>query len=195
MNEMRCWYTPVFEDIIDRSSDQDREDVARFISNLTKTVVSREFSNSGGWQSPIYRKGDVTQFESILDKIQLKMDIVCQQLKMNLSITNYWINVNYKSNSNLHHIHPDSILSGVVYLDASSDQGSLRLMYPSRDIIQYGLHTLKLMSLSSLYDDIVIHPMTDKVVIFPSYIPHCVEPNKTDRPRVSLAFNVAYPSK
>lgn len=195
MYELRCWYTPVFEDVIDPSTDIEREAIARCIKDLTKSVKSEKVSNLGGWQSPSYHRGDIVQFESILDKIQHKINLIGQQFKINLSISSYWINVNYKGNSNIHHTHPNSVFSGVVYLDASVDQGSLRIIYPSKDVIQYGLSTLQLNSLSDLYNDVIIDPKTNKIIIFPSYVPHSVNDNVTDRPRVSLAFNTAYSSK
>ena len=192
MIEHRSWYTPIFEDAIDPLTNFQRDEIVSFINYLTSSVASRKLSNVGGWQSPSYFRGDHYQLDCILDKIQAKLDLISHLADSKLVVDNYWININHRGDSNSRHNHPLSIFSGVVYLDASLDQGNIRFSYPGYDMINFSLPSMGMNKLCKLYYDFVVQPLTDKIVIFPSYVSHTVEQNPTDRPRISLAFNTKY---
>jgi uncharacterized protein (TIGR02466 family) len=75
------------------------------------------------------------------------------------------------------------VFSGVFYLSASQDQG---------DIIFKNPNPFSHFVFPFIDDENLIHykPETKKILMFPSWLEHRVEPNLTDSPRISIAFNV-----
>jgi uncharacterized protein (TIGR02466 family) len=83
------------------------------------------------------------------------------------------------------HSHPNSFISGVIYINAERSKDSIKFHNPS---------TRQLVVVSQRYNivngDAWGHTVESKdIVLFPSNLPHSVEMTETDTTRVSLAFN------
>lgn len=100
-----------------------------------------------------------------------------------------WANVNRAGHYNQLHAHPDSTWSAVYYVDAGDAPpednpyaGCLTLHNPNLAMSNtFFIHVLP--------DRKFIQPETGLMVLFPSFLQHCVEPYCGDKPRISLAFN------
>jgi len=84
------------------------------------------------------------------------------------------------------HLHGNMPFTGVVYVDASPEQGNLIIENP-----------LDMVLMSQPISPEVKYPMTKEIdvnsgdlVMFPGYIKHSVKPNNTDVPRLILGFNI-----
>ena len=95
------------------------------------------------------------------------------------NITEMWGNVNYKHNSNGAHTHGGD-LSGVFYLQVPEDSGKLVFCNPS--VRSDGKALRKI--------NYPIVPRNLACIIFPSWLEHYVEPNKSDDKRISISFNI-----
>jgi uncharacterized protein (TIGR02466 family) len=100
-------------------------------------------------------------------------------------ITQSWLN--YTEIGQYHHMHshPNSFISGVIYINAERSKDSIKFHNPS---------TRQLVVVSQRYNivngDAWGHTVESKdIVLFPSNLPHSVEMTETDTTRVSLAFN------
>lgn len=111
----------------------------------------------------------------------------------------YWLNVNYKGSFNPPHIHPGSTYSGVYYVQMPPNAGKIhfldprpahRCLAPEIDS-KYGENWFRT---HNKYDSSVFsyEPVEGKVVVFPSWLMHYVDPNPTEGVRISLAFNGEY---
>ena len=94
----------------------------------------------------------------------------------------YWTNVNEIGSGNVLHSHKTYSFSGIYYIQGE-DTG---------DLVFYNTQNL-------MYDCYIKSPFTKKfkmnpkdnsLVLFPSWVPHEVEENKSDRQRINIAFNV-----
>lgn len=89
-----------------------------------------------------------------------------------------WATFHFSGISHLIHTHPNSLVSGVYYVDIPEDNFGLLLLedprgpYPPFD------------------NRIKIKPSTGDIIIFPSWLPHQVSPTSNINPRISIAFNV-----
>lgn len=99
-----------------------------------------------------------------------------------------WININDKGDWNDIHNHSDNnvFLSGVLYLKCPENCGNIRLYDP---------RNLPKNDYSKYYDFdkgnyIKIQPYEKMILLFPPWLNHLVEPNKSNEKRVSIAFNV-----
>ena len=97
-----------------------------------------------------------------------------------------WANVTPQGGWVDSHLHGNMPFTGVVYVDASPEQGNIVIENPMDMIL-----------MSQPIGPDVKYPMgeelsinTGDLVMFPGYLKHSVKPNKTDKPRLILAFNI-----
>ena len=114
-------------------------------------------------------------------------------IKKTLPITNMWGTINSKdSHWNMVHTHPESILSGVFWLSTPAGSGDLVLMNPTNidwwTEKLFAVEKIKSNSYSGTYYR--VSAKEGELIIFPSYLPHMVEPNTSDVKRISISFNI-----
>jgi uncharacterized protein (TIGR02466 family) len=107
-------------------------------------------------------------------------------------ITNSWVNIYGRGDQAGAHLHHNSLLSGVLYLQASDAGGEIVF---HKDIHGQSVFPLAVdpeVVASNIYNckDWGYRPNTGDICIFPSYLSHSVQPNQSDQARWSLAFNV-----
>jgi len=102
-------------------------------------------------------------------------------------IIHYWANVNSKSGYNIAHTHVGSVVSGVIYLQATTT-GMIEF-HPANYIYKTN-HPCWFYNGSMQY-----HPEDGDIILFPSHLMHSVEPNPVDRERINIAFNISYKPK
>lgn len=151
-------------------------------------------SNRGGWQSNSFFKDTDSFFSPLLHDIEEQClnytyEIVSIQ---NCFLHNAWININSKGNSNFPHDHPGSIVSGVYYVTLPENSGKLVFENPSRKSLASYWHVTGgpnewNRANSELWS---LEPSEGTLLIFPSWLDHYVEANKSDEDRISISFNV-----
>jgi uncharacterized protein (TIGR02466 family) len=110
----------------------------------------------------------------------LEYDIDPKELKMNSS----WINITRQGGHHSMHLHPQSVISGTVYLTTPKKSGNLKFEDPRLS---------KFMAAPARKPDaklanqtfVEIEPHAGYVVLFESWLRHQVEPNQTQKDRVS----------
>lgn len=168
----------------------------KYCINLSQKETGRVLSNYGGWQS------NDLYIDNCSDKELLKLANAVKSCvrecgtQINLSpnrelnLINFWINVNSKDNSNKPHNHPASIFSAVYYVSAESDSGKIVFEHPSH-FMDYWWRSICEGDTMPSYNNVSVEPLPGKLVIFPSWLKHFVEPNNNSKPRISIAFNFA----
>jgi len=89
----------------------------------------------------------------------------------------YWGIATYSGGYNMRHLHPDSLLSGVLYLSAPTGSGRLRLVDPrvaKKMETQVGRNQE-----SQSHKDWMITPKDGLLVVFPSWLEHEVEVHRS----------------
>ena len=102
-----------------------------------------------------------------------------------LYITQSW--VNYTKQGNLHHKHrhPNSILSGVLYIETDPDTDLI--LFTTSILSSYSFRTKEANYYNS---NNIVHKVPAKsLVIFPSTLEHEVPPVESEKERISLSFN------
>jgi len=166
-------------------------------SALLKKIIEKKFdqtgaliSNKGGYQSNNIRyikDEDLQNFISVLNRNLQSVIEQCEILgNRKFEIGNCWVNINEKGNSNDQHYHPNSFLTGVFYFEIENDSGDLVLLRP--DLMKH--YTNIMSNNENLFQLIKVKPKKNSLIIFPSWLEHKVEPNNTNKPRISFAFNV-----
>ena len=101
-------------------------------------------------------------------------------------ITNMWVN-RYKKTISIHnHIHSNSLISGVFYLD---DHGGTIVSNPLGHISNIVMAENTMPS-SGNSDQFISKSAANSMFIFPSWLYHTSIPNPSDEYRFTIAFNV-----
>ena len=110
-----------------------------------------------------------------------------------------WININSKGEFNPPHVHPGQSYSGVYYVFTPDDSGMIHFLDP-RNAPVFSCPDPKFKAGKNVYGGpnpydhrVFSHlPKGGQIIIFPSWLTHYVDPNPTDKHRVSIAFNIKY---
>ena len=107
-------------------------------------------------------------------------------------ITGCWANINPKGARHERHCHPNNFLSGVYYVAASEGADTISFDDPrphwtilAPDVAEQRPEVSNTVVMN-------VHPGT--LIVFPSWLVHFVEPNRSPRSRVSVSFNVMFTS-
>ena len=157
------------------------------------------FTNVGGYHSSAINLEKEKGFKCIYDYINECMEVILfeNNYKLNLGIlsSHGWININRKGDFNREHVHPDCHWSGVYYVKTPANCGELRFHNPiaASSMVKSG-HLLNLTSsnikTSFFLNSIPLDPYEGSVLIFPSWLFHSVDPNRSNYDRISISFNI-----
>lgn len=109
-------------------------------------------------------------------------------IPVDVALTSVWFNINdTRQCMNAEHVNGDTF-SGVFYLKAPEGSGKLVLQNPGINKLWQGLSLIEKKN-QFTGEKISITPVEGNVIMFPSYLPHWVEPNDHDDERISISFN------
>jgi uncharacterized protein (TIGR02466 family) len=149
-------------------------------------------SNILGWHSSnnLHKRDTFQDFNQIIlaNTQEIASFMGWDLRQFSLYITTCWAVVNGKMASNSVHNHPNSILSGVYYLQAPENSGSIYFSDPrpaSRMLVppvaEFNIWN---------FPKVSYKPYVGTMLMFPSWLMHGVEMNMSDEVRISLSFNI-----
>ena len=102
-----------------------------------------------------------------------------------LRLAESWFNFFRKGGFQFEHVHPGSRVSGIYYFQTNEQDGAVRFIDPVTQVLMG----------SFPYDGdeppaLQIAPKVGRMILFPSWLAHRVQPNCTDHERISLSFNL-----
>ena len=109
-------------------------------------------------------------------------------------LTGLWMNINGNGGYNNSHIHPDSHLSGVFWLQLPQNSGGIVFQNASyfNRFKEIGIYNEGFIKQMILYPEYKLFPGSGKIILFPSSLYHCVQQNKSDEDRISVSFNLEF---
>lgn len=146
--------------------------------------------NYQNWISETQNVFEDPVFSPLVEKCH---DAVCEYFygimqaspKVEIYITENWLNKTENGQSHHRHWHPNSILSGVLYLSSEGESGNLRFITSQYDTLEYQLTGANIYNSRSWG----VTPVPGDLIIFPSNVEHLVDLYTGQTPRVSLSFN------
>ena len=130
---------------------------------------------------------------SVRDQIETNLEIIRSNFNfkdsVKFKIGRTWINLNQNCNTVRPHLHANSLLSGVLYLKCNNS-GPIVFCHPVM-AHQYVINSEIIDKFNGFNSTVMsVTPEVGKLIIFPSWIVHYVEPNLDDSDRISMAFNI-----
>tara|TARA_R110002167_G_scaffold199184_1_gene402383 strand:+ start:870 stop:1451 length:582 start_codon:yes stop_codon:yes gene_type:complete len=182
---------PFFPTIIYGHDTQlDNNFLANEIVAWSKQNPGVKKTNVNGWHSET-NMHELPQFKPLVDELFKMQHQVFKEewLDKEPVLGNMWANINYKGGYNRPHIHPNSLFSGVYYVHAQPNSGKLVCNDP-RPGIQTNMPTrVKGQPPKHLWRECHIDPKPGRIIMFPAWLWHCVEPNESNDIRISVSFN------
>jgi len=171
------------------------ENKAQFIQSIRdlkeKYPEGVNKSNLFGYHSPQNIHEEETRIHPFLHyagEIVMKAAEDLGFIPIDVALTSVWFTINdSRQCMNAEHIHGDTF-SGVFYLKAPEGSGRLVLQNPGINRLWQGLSLVERKN-QFTGEKISIAPVEGNIVMFPSYLPHWVEPNDHDDERISIYFN------
>jgi len=180
--------TPVYIlDIKDKSLNEQLEKDILDWCNKDKGV-SR--TNVKGWHSTtdMHEKPEYQRLVNALYEAQNKIYIE-EYLDSEPYLGNMWANVNPKGGMNRTHIHPNSLWSGVYYVRTPKNCGHLKVEDPRSVALMSRPRMKPEKPPARLWRETHFEPIAGRLIMFPSWLTHCVDPNESDELRISISFN------
>ena len=154
-------------------------------------------SNIGGWHSDdltlskVHPKSEMYKFITEVDRFANSINEVLD-IKDKLYLDTFWVNINGKGNANNSHTHPGFVLSGCYYVQCNQDSGKIVF---DRGDLQEHYFTARTYNSPQTYRNYSFDPSPGMICMFPAYMDHLVEANKSEEDRISIAFNFVSPNQ
>ena len=164
-----------------------------------KGIARSNYTELGGWhsQNNLHKKAE---YKKLTDHIRtltqrLSADLTYHE-DYELRVGTMWSIINPKGSSNRSHVHPGCLWSGVYYIQAPENCGRIEFVDP---------RTVQIMTQPRYNPDVSrsrdtwykarILPVPGRMLIFPAWLYHSVEPNLTkaegrESERVIISFNL-----
>ena len=101
-------------------------------------------------------------------------------------ITQSWLNYTETNQFHHKHAHPNSLVSGVFYVNCHEELDKIKFFNDTYKTIKPEIKDWNLYNSESWWFTV----KTGDIILFPSSLTHMVETKKGDNTRISLAFNV-----
>ncbi|HJQ17898.1 MAG TPA: 2OG-Fe(II) oxygenase family protein [Allosphingosinicella sp.] len=106
-----------------------------------------------------------------------------------------WANVNEKGGANARHIHGGCYWSAVYYVRVDEGSGGQLCLYDPR-MPMLAMHAPRLrFKVPGGEREVRIKPMSGRLIVFPAWLAHEVEPSTGDGLRISIAINLSHPKQ
>ena len=178
--------TLIYAKDVDLNTDQLANDIVAW-SKQDKGIKK---TNVKGWHSET-NMHEMPQFKSLVDELfKMQFEVFKEEwLDREPRLGNMWANINPPGGYNRPHIHANSLFSGVYYIKAPANSGKLVCNDP-RPGVQTVMPTKKKgQPPKHLWREVHLEPKVNRIIMFPSWLWHYVEPNESNDIRISVSFN------
>ena len=147
-------------------------------------------TNINGWHSQT-NMHEMPQFKLLVNELfKMQFEIFkAEWLDREPRLGNMWANINYPGGYNKPHIHPNSLYSGVYYVKTPPNCGKIVFNDPRPGIQSNMPSRVKGQPPKHLWREVHLEPKVNRIIMFPSWLWHSVEPNESNNIRISVSFN------
>ena len=154
-----------------------------------------ETTEQKGFQSIIYNHKDFIATHQFIDlqinSINNFIQEYCLKKNNEWNVKGIWFNINPKHSYNNLHTHSDCDFSAVYYLQVPKNSGSIIFENPNPVMLNHKFFQNQFDYNEINSNSYEIEPEEDMLILFPSYLPHRVQQNLSDKDRISLSFNIS----
>ena len=147
-------------------------------------------TNVDGWHSETNMHTKI-EYKPLVDELfKMVYEVFNEEwLDGRVKIGNMWANINPPGGYNKPHVHPNSLFSGVYYVKTPPNSGQLVCSDPRPGIQTCMPNRKKGEPPKQLWRDLHLQPKENRAIVFPAWLWHSVQPNKSNENRISVSFN------
>jgi uncharacterized protein (TIGR02466 family) len=135
------------------------------------------------------------EFHPLVSCIDAAVERVLNFLRIGhtaFQITGCWANINAPGAAHKMHSHPNNFLSGVYYVQVPDRADTINFHDPRPET---GIIRPPVIELTAYNTDQVVVTVKDgTLIMFPAWLPHSVDSNRSGQMRISVSFNVMFSS-
>lgn len=181
MNLIGLFPTPVGEFFYDKKFSEEQ---LSFMNN------QKQKPNEGNTTSEFRRILDnecVKELRDFVDDCmaQYMANTHAPKFDVKLQITQSWMNYTKPGQYHHKHFHPNSLVSGVFYINADPEKDKIYFFRDGYERIKLETESWNAFNSESWW----IPVATNKLILFPSNLTHMVQTVEAEETRISLAFN------
>ena len=153
-----------------------------------KTISYREQQQNGNYRSDdsyLLRNEEFKDIKNFLGEAVNKFTTNVLNSKQRLVITQCWANRNPKGSQHHEHVHPNSIVSGVMYFQINEKLPPISFTKDRQDGMK--LNPEKYNHMNS--ETFMLPCKPGELILFPSSLRHSVPTNHGEEDRISVSFN------
>jgi uncharacterized protein (TIGR02466 family) len=188
MNKDLHFPTPIY--IFDHNDKSLNMELEKNIINWMNNDKGVQRSNVEGWHSPTDMQERPEYKKLVNDLFEAQYKIYNEEyLDSEPYLGNMWANVNPPGGYNNAHIHPNALWSGVYYVKTPKNCGNLKINDPraaasmTRPRNKSGELPIR------LWREVNYEPKAGRCIMFPAWLTHCVDVNRSNDIRISVSFN------
>jgi uncharacterized protein (TIGR02466 family) len=173
-----------------------------YISKINRELTSKELSFIDKTKLDTYNnEGNTTSndnyilnnkaFKNIKEELDLKVQdyfdkVISPSNNITPYITQSWLNYTETNQYHHKHQHPNSLVSGVFYINCHAEHDKIKFFNDSYKTIKPEVKDWNIWNSETWWFSV----KTGDVILFPSSLTHMVETKQGDNTRISLAFNI-----
>ena len=180
--------TPVY--IADLNEEGLNEQLERDIIAWANRDKGLSRTNIKGWHSDT-NMNELPEYKRLIDLLFEAQRTIYQQEHLDSEpyLGNMWANINPPGAMNRAHMHPNSLWSGVYYVKALPNSGHLKIEDPRSIAAMSRPRQKEGPTPSRLWRETHFDPKPGRLIMFPAWLIHCVDPNNSNDIRISISFN------
>jgi uncharacterized protein (TIGR02466 family) len=182
------WKAELRPDIYEPINDSVLQSLGQFGAPLTDLKFGESWQSNQGLH-------ELEQLREVVACISDAAETVLEYLRVgdaSFQITGCWANVNGPGAGHRAHDHPNNFLSGVYYVRTHPGADSVTFIdpRPQTRIIRPPVTELS----AENTEQVVLKVKDGMLLLFPAWLQHSVDPNRSGRARISLGFNIMFRS-
>ncbi len=166
---------------------------AKILAKLDELTADEPPLAPGGMWQTDHRFHEAEGMGFFKNMLQGSVTSVLQSLKIKhpaFEVTGCWANISGPAAPHKMHTHPNNYLSGVYYVKTQDKANSIYFYDPRHQVGVISPETTERGPATAGKVSLQVDPGT--MIIFPSWLQHSVNPNRSPENRVSIAFNIMF---
>jgi uncharacterized protein (TIGR02466 family) len=168
----------------------DRDITNKELSFIDKTKLDT-YNNEGNTTSNDNYILNHKSFKDLKEDLFLRVQdyfdkVICPANNITPYITQSWLNYTETNQYHHKHAHPNSLVSGVFYINCHEEHDKIKFFNDKYQTIKPEVKDYNIWNSETWWFSV----KTGDVILFPSSLTHMVETKQGDNTRISLAFNV-----
>ena len=168
----------------------DNNKLTQDIVNWSNQDKGVQKTNHKGWHSTT-DMGNKPEYQLLVTELlRMQKEIYDNEhIDRYARLGNMWANINPPGGMNMPHLHPNALFSGVYYVKSQPQSGRLKI-YDPRPGVQTNMPIRKPGNPGKdMWREVNLEPIVGRIIMFPAWLWHSVEENRSNDIRISVSFN------